>query len=567
MKRKYLILGIIIFLAVILRFWQLGNVPPSPDWDEAALGYNAYSIMQTGRDEYGKFLPIILRSFDDYKPALYSYLAIPFIKLLGLNVVAVRLPSAILGVLTVLATYFLVKILFHLRGVPSFDSAQDKSATSEVFRREGIALLSAFLLAVSPWHLQFSRVAFEANVGLAFNVFAALFFLKSFKKPWLLILSAIFAGLSLHVYQGEKVFLPLFLAALITIFRKEFFALPRKYLLSALLVGFSIALPLVFYIATQNQALLRARGVSFFSDQTPFLARTVEKLTKDQETKDKLGLFLDNRRMTYALAAASGYLSHFDLNWLFISGDEARHHAPNMGLLYLFELPFLLVGIYKLIYGPFDKKTKWLIFSWFFLAPVPASITSGVPHAIRTLNFLPTFQIFTAVGVIFTLKKISDLQILSYLRYLLLSLIFSFFIFNFFYYLNQYFVQQNYFNSADWQYGYQEAIEEVKKIENGYEKIIVTNKPHLDQSYMFFLFFLKYDPSLYQKEGGTVSGGFAQEHKGFAKYTFRPIEWDKEEKNAKILYVGRPEDFPEGVKTVKIINFLNGKQAIKIIEE
>ena len=101
----------IVCIALLLRFWQLGEVPPSPDWDEVALGYNAYSVSETGRDEYGKFMPIVLRSFDDYKPALYSYLAIPFIKLFGLTVFAVRFPSAIFGVLSVIATYFLIKNL------------------------------------------------------------------------------------------------------------------------------------------------------------------------------------------------------------------------------------------------------------------------------------------------------------------------------------------------------------------------------------------------------------------------------------------------------------------------
>src|SRR3989344_1501138 len=92
-KLSKLLFVSIILIAFVLRFWQLGNVPPSPDWDEVSLGYNALSIMQTGKDEYGQSLPVILRSFDDYKPALYTYLVIPFIKVFGLTTLAVRLPS------------------------------------------------------------------------------------------------------------------------------------------------------------------------------------------------------------------------------------------------------------------------------------------------------------------------------------------------------------------------------------------------------------------------------------------------------------------------------------------
>lgn len=96
----------LVLLSSLLRLWQVGNVPPSPDWDEAALGYNAYSILHTGKDEYGQFLPVVLRSFDDYKPALYSYLIIPFILLFGLTIQAVRMPSILFGIVTVVVVFF-----------------------------------------------------------------------------------------------------------------------------------------------------------------------------------------------------------------------------------------------------------------------------------------------------------------------------------------------------------------------------------------------------------------------------------------------------------------------------
>src|ERR1041385_1127721 len=97
-KLKTYLLVVILLIASAVRFYQLGNVPPSPDWDEAALGYNAYSLLQTGRDEYGKFMPIVLQSFDDYKPALYTYLIIPFIPLFDVSLLAVRFPSAVMGI-------------------------------------------------------------------------------------------------------------------------------------------------------------------------------------------------------------------------------------------------------------------------------------------------------------------------------------------------------------------------------------------------------------------------------------------------------------------------------------
>ncbi|KKP95299.1 MAG: Glycosyl transferase family 39, partial [Candidatus Levybacteria bacterium GW2011_GWA2_36_13] len=108
---KLLPLFLVILVAIFFRFYQLGSVPPQPTVDEVSLGYNAYSILNTGSDEYGTRLPVLLRAYDDYRPALYSYLAVPFVKFFGLNVVSVRLPSVVLSVLTVVAVYFLTRYL------------------------------------------------------------------------------------------------------------------------------------------------------------------------------------------------------------------------------------------------------------------------------------------------------------------------------------------------------------------------------------------------------------------------------------------------------------------------
>lgn len=544
-------------LAAILRFWQLGIVPPSPDWDEVAIGYNAYSIMQTGKDEYGQTLPIILRSFDDYKPALYAYFVIPNILLFGLTVISVRFPAVIFSLLAILATFFLVKELFG-----KYKSAQINS--------DYLALTTSFLLAISPWHIQFSKVAFESNVGAAFNIFIVLSFLVGLRKPFFLIVAAGLASINLYIYQSEKVFTPLLVFTLMLLFRKEIFSIGKRYLVIAFLLGTLIVLPLISYTLTNKQALSRAQGVSVFADQTPFLKDNVEKIRRDRKSNDTLGLIIDNRRLEYVRAIVAGYISHFDLNWLFITGDLSRHHAPSMGLLYLFELPLLFIGIYALLFNKFDFKTKAIIFAWFLITPIPASITSGVPHSVRTLNFLPTFQIFTALGLITFFSSVSSMQfrILNFqIKYTIFIAFIIVSIFNFLYYLNQYFVQQNYFTSKDWQFGYKDTIEEVKKINNAYDKIIVSNKPPLDQSYMFFLFYLKYNPSSYQQQTSIASGGFRENHQ-YDKYEFRPIEWEKEDitSSLKTLYIGRPEDFPEGVKIIKIVSYLNGEQAIKIVE-
>src|SRR3989304_3731682 len=111
LRKTRLLLFLILLLASFLRFWRLDSFP-ALNADEAAIGYNAYSLIETGKDEHGNAWPIHFQSFNDYKPGLYFYLVLPFVKVLGLNEWAVRLPGATLGVLTVLTLYFLVKELF-----------------------------------------------------------------------------------------------------------------------------------------------------------------------------------------------------------------------------------------------------------------------------------------------------------------------------------------------------------------------------------------------------------------------------------------------------------------------
>ena len=187
-KSKLIILIGVVFLAAFLRFYQLGINPPSLAWDEAALGYNAYSIGETGRDEFGRFLPYdYFASFGDYKPPLYVYAAVLPVKIFGLNEFAVRFPSAFFGTLTVLLTYFLVKELFPK------------------LKDSWLPEIAAFFLAISPWHTQLSRAAWEANLASFFVVLGVLLFLKSLKgRGWFLILSGLAFVATFYTFNSSR---------------------------------------------------------------------------------------------------------------------------------------------------------------------------------------------------------------------------------------------------------------------------------------------------------------------------------------------------------------------------
>src|SRR3989344_4228696 len=130
-----IVLVLILFLAFSLRFWKLGSYP-AINADEASIAYDAYSLIQTGRDQHGNSWPIHFQSFNDYKPGFYIYLVIPFVKLLGLTEWAVRIPGALTGVISVWVLYLLVQEVF---------GKKDYS----------LATIASFLLAISPWHVHF----------------------------------------------------------------------------------------------------------------------------------------------------------------------------------------------------------------------------------------------------------------------------------------------------------------------------------------------------------------------------------------------------------------------------
>lgn len=528
----------IVALSIILRFYHLGSNPPSLNWDETAHGYNAYSILKTGKDEYGTSFPLYFRSFDDYKPPLYTYLVVPSVALFGLSDYAVRFPSAFIAIFSVFFTYLLIL---------------------ELFKNKKIALLAAFFLAVSPWHLQFSRVAFETNSAIFFSVFGVWAFLKGInasgvKMTTWFSATAIAFGLNLYMYHNARVFAPMISLVLAGLFIKKL--LPdKKHLVVPILIA-TIFIIFLIPIATSISGQLRFVGTSVFGDKSP-LYESSELLLDDHETgQGFIGNVLHNRRLVYIPIITQNYYSHFNPGFLFFTADMERHHAPQMGLLYLCELPFILIGVYILTAGSFALQSKIIVFAWFLLAPVASSVTWGTPHSLRSEILLPTFQLFSALGVYTFIKNFKISKIVAFAILVAFSL-------NFFFYLHQYHIHMSYEFSKSWLFGRKEAAMFTESVKNQYDQIVVSTK--LEQPHEFWLYYLKYDPAKYQAEGGTVSGGFLEDRNKFDKYRFRPLN-TVNSNGTKSLYVGLPEEMPAGENVLKTINYINGETAIKIWE-
>lgn len=535
----------ITIIAIFLRFNNLDLVPPSASLDEVSIGYNAYSILKTGVDEYGARLPILLRAYDDWRPGLYVYLVLPFVKLMGLNVLAVRLPSVILSVFTIIATYFMVKEIFlnNKRGLL-------------------VAQLSSFLLAISPWHIYISRLGHEVNAGLSFAVFAILFFLKAVnsKKIIFIILSSVFFGLTLYTYQSEKVFVPLMVLVLGFIYKDNLLKMKRGLLVSIVL-GIIIIIPITF-ATLSPQALIRFKGTSAFSDES-FYKISADKVLKFKSEGNIFGEIYNNRRLVPLKIFTANYLSHFNPKFLFFNGGNESFKAPNLGLLYVWEFPFLILGIIYLL-KRHNKTTKLLLSLWLLIAFVAPSLATGAPHAMRAFNVLSVPQILTALGIIGVINFIKERKLKGALNifYLCMAVIITYSLANFY---KEYFYTFPKNQSSSFQYSLHNSIKFVLNKEKNYDKIIFSNEGNLYQSYMFYLFVSKYDPIIYQKQGGTKSGGYEETH-AFGKYEFRPIVWDKDRFFKRTLLVGNTWNFPNQKEILKSFVNLDGKGEIEIIE-
>ena len=504
MKNKVsaLILGFIIAVTIFFRFYNLSSVPPQPTVDEVSIGYNAYSILKTGADEYGTKFPILLRAYDDYRPSLYVYLVIPFIALFKLSVIAVRLPSVILSTLSIIAIYFLLKELF-----------KNSNLKFEIRNlRLEIPIIATALLAVSPWHIYISRLGHEVNASYAFFIFGLLFFFRFLNRgKWNLYLSALFFALSFDSYQSTKIVAPLILLVLVILYFKTLITNKKVVIISAI-IGFVVALPILITSFDQN-ALIRFKGTSLLSTSEEYFNMERERLNIDKSSSDLIGPLFDNSKAASIRLIAHAYLSHLDPVWLFINEGGEQFKAPTVGLLYLFELPLIFLGF--LFVRNIGLSTKSLIFLlvWGLIAIIPGGISNGYAHPMRTFSFLPLPQVFASIGFIVFINYFKRYRTAILAGSVFVTIMFALWFFHSYYTL----VPREL--SRHFQYGVLRALDEAARIESNYDRVVVSNRDRLFESYMFYLYLHKIDPASYQAQGGTISGGFAEEHK-IGKYEF-----------------------------------------------
>lgn len=546
--RNIIFLIVISLCALLLRTYDIAKNPPALSWDEVSIGYNAYSILRTGRDEHGKFLPLdTFVAYGDYKPPLAIYLTIPSILVFGLNEFGVRLPSALFGTATVLATYFLVGELFFRK-----KNLKNTGLSGNLFRY--FPITAAAVLAVSPWHINLSRAGFEANIALFFVVFGTWLILSTrwHPKRWVIAWLPFVAGI--YTFNSTRYFVP-FLSIGLLLYLGASVRRQWKFVLLGCAVAIVAMLPIITHLLSP-EARLRYDEVNIFTDESVVVTSN-ERLAHDENSL--FGKIFDNRRIGYARSFFIHYFDNLTPNFLFIKGDgNPKFSTQDVGELYLIELPLLAVGAYMLFIF-FRPETLLLIF-WLATAIIPAAVARETPHALRILNSLPTWHIFIAFGILVILQWVFKKRGKRFFVAAFAGL----YCISVGYYLHNYYVHYPRLYSGEWQYGYKQALEYMKRIENKYQNVYISEI--IGRAYMYTLFYTKYDPATFEAEKKSYfdSAGFYHVD-SFGKFHIETTQPTKLAANT--LYIFPPSQAPKGARMLDTINLLNGDPVLSVFDK
>ena len=458
MKKKILIITIFV-IALAIRLVKLDTVPIELFGDELDAGYQAYSILKTGKDIRGYKFPIYFHSLSESKAPVYLYTTVPFVAVFGLNEWGVRLPAVFFGMVGILFIYLLAK---------------------ELFSDEKIATVSLLICSILPWHIQYSRAGLEETLLMTLVTGGIYFFLKSFRRNSSLLLSVLFFGLSVYTYPTAVIFTPIIFLILILIFRREITLIKPKLIVSALALLALGSIPFLMGIST-GQSQERFFKISIFSDQ-----KSIDKIILKRANSSVEERIFHNKLTRFSSVFLENYLTTFSPQFLFLKGDPAPRHNSGQGQLLWSLTPFLIVGFYEILKQLKDKKSRFLLL-WLLSSPIASSLTSdGATHAGRLFIMIPPLVIMISLG----LARILALPGLkgNFLKPVVVLAIPISFVF----YLHQYYVHYPKESWQYWQYGYKGAMTQLREVEGNYDRVILNNNH--EPILLRLLFWGKVDP-------------------------------------------------------------------------
>lgn len=463
--RQIILLSIVLCSVLFIRLYQLDQIPYGLNIDEASMGYNAYSLSQTGRDRYGQVSPIIFRSFGSFQAPLYTYFTIPFVQLFGTNILAVHLVSALSGFIITCCT-FLISYL----------------GLKKNFK---MAIIVAMVVGFSPWSILFTRMGTEASLGLALFTLGITFFIFSLSKSSFLAPAAFFLGMATHAYYSERLTSVFFLIGFVALYFKKFLK-QKRWLIIATAVFILTLLPHLV-ILNSGAFTRRLEQVNYFSEET-FLKQG-----------DNLRNLPFGRSLYIIREFSAQYITYFSPKNLFADADpQLARSMPDISVFYSWMVVPYFAGIYYLVK---NRSLEWvkLLILIIVIGPIPAALTRDPFYTLRTLVFLWSISITIGFGVYSILVKISNF-------YIKVGLITALLLFSAMSLFNSYFILFKYERAENFGYSYVKLLEFIEKDENfPQKKFVIDNSRDLGAG-VRIAYLKKYDLVKLQQILGSIVG-------------------------------------------------------------
>lgn len=528
MKFKILLILLLAFF-LVTRLYKITEVPGSLYWDEASIGYNAYSISQNLKDEWGDSVPLHFRAFGEFKLPVYIYSVAVATKIFGYNEFSVRLPSVLYSLFSIIVACLM---------------------TYKIFKDKWLSLFIGFMLTISPWSFIFSRTGYEATAGLFFYLAAILALLYSKQKKVLLLVAAIsFVG-SMYSYNSYRI-LSLITFPGIFILTRNREEIKKDILIFGIsLVLLFITLVPVIRLILYDAGFSRAETFSLF----PHIQQVydINGNPRFQVIYDRFNVPNWSKNLFQVFG---NFFSHLSPRFLLGGDINPRSQIPGFGQIYFLDLFFCFFG---LIYLARAKNKRNLILILFLLlwSLIPPSLFKESPHALRSLTGFVFITILVGYGFVNLVKKQKTKKLLYFLFVTLYLFLFSKYYLNF---LGNYFSKY----SKEWQYSYKIVFSEYKDLINSSSRVIVSD--NFGQPYIFALYYLKTDPDefLNSRTLSTVDRWGFSTVASFGKFEFREPVLEDVDSGALVFSAIKFEQ----LKELDIVRELNGEEAFWIYKE
>lgn len=486
---KIILLILLVLIAFTIRFYKLDQIPSSLYYDEVDYGYQARSLVETGRDYRGELSPFYVHSFNEMRTPIPVYFTVLTTLLFRTPELQVRMPFVIFGTLIV----FLIFALIYLW-------------TSNFTQ----SFLTSLIFAINPWQIQFSRFSHEVTVMMAFYLGGLICFylaLKNQKFKYLIFSVSLFS-LSVYTYRTMSLFAPLTLICLFLIYRQKLLNFKLKKLGLLSLISAAIIIPFLYFTTIGAPNTPRINILAITSDpRIPiWIQRNREVDSADFQNpipgrKAYLTSFLfHNKPLSYMSDFFNNYWQTFSTEFLLLDGDPNRRHSiGGMGEIFAIDFIPLLLGLFVLMKNLKQTNFQWLLI-WFLIAPIPAAITlDGGKHASRLFLFSVPLLIILGFGWYFIIKKIQKFKKSNWLLSTVAYLYAIFFIL----YLHHYFIHYPLDSARNFGYGFKQAMQKISTIESNYKRIEMVDTK--DPPMMYFLYWANIPPKVLQNYGTDFS--------------------------------------------------------------